>query len=413
MSWLRACNCPGSSLVDTCGSWMRALATLAATSLLYVPMLGWLGWGRVLLYGGKGQEERSHWDMAYFAMQTRFPATEGRCLEVWHCVRGRSETELEQFYSLSKKTRNGCLTRKLALGLQLLLWLIFFFKGSQFPSAFGWKISFCDESKRLFCFRCSWVSFTCTKPAHVAADHQLRCGVRGMKGSKCSFLCVNKDNFRTTLIFYIESLNVQLLQLPCSWCKKRKDDDVALCSSFPKHRKALWHGIFPLSCSWATHSSSGWDGETSIVHHHVWWDCADLMIKKLILMDLLSPFVLWIGRALLVQVGPKVWLGVFLVVLQVDEGWIRRSVLCGFKGVKRRCVMTSLTINTMNPVGEEDSYSSLGELLLLSQRFRSLVEISCSPEDFLFIFEGVSHHICTFPLHPLPQVIRSALGLPK
>lgn len=34
-------------------------------------------------------------------------------------VRGRSEVELEQSYS--KKIGNGCLTRKLALGLQLLL----------------------------------------------------------------------------------------------------------------------------------------------------------------------------------------------------------------------------------------------------------------------------------------------------
>lgn len=157
-------------------------------------------------------------------------------------------------------------------------------------------------------------------------------------------------------------------------------------------------GFFLLSCSWATHSSSGWNDETSTVHHHVWWGYADLMIKKLILMNLLSPFVLWIGRALLVQLGPKIWLGVFLVLLQVDEGWIRRSVLCGFKGVKRRCVMTSLTLNTMNPIGEEESCSSLGELLLLSQRFSSLVEISSYPEDFLFIFEGVSHLICTSPV---------------
>lgn len=51
------------------------------------------------------------------------------------CVRGRSEVELEQSYS--KKIGNGCLTRKLALGLQLLLQLIFFFKGNEFPSAFG------------------------------------------------------------------------------------------------------------------------------------------------------------------------------------------------------------------------------------------------------------------------------------
>lgn len=50
--------------------------------------------------------------------------------------------------------------------------------------------------------------------------------------------------------------------------------------------------------------------------------------------------------------------------------------------------MTSLTLNTMNPIGEEESCSSLGELLLLFQRFSSLVEISSYLEDFLFIFEG-------------------------
>lgn len=98
MSWLTACSCPGSSLVATCGSWTRALANLAATSLLYVTMLCWLGWGKVLICVGKGHEKRSHWDMAYLAMQVHFPATEGRCLEVWHCVRGRSEVELEQSY---------------------------------------------------------------------------------------------------------------------------------------------------------------------------------------------------------------------------------------------------------------------------------------------------------------------------
>lgn len=75
--------------------------------------------------------------------------------------------------------------------------------------------------------------------------------------------------------------------------------------------------------------------------------------------------------------------------------------------------MTSLTGTTMNPIGEEESCSSLGELILLSQRFSSLVEISSRPEDFLFGFEGVSHLICTSPLNPLPQVIPSALGLPK
>lgn len=209
MSWCRACNYPGSSLVAMCGSWTRALANLAAAGLLYVPVLCWLVWGRVLLCVGKGHEKRSHWDMAYFAMQMHFPATEGQCLEVWHCVRGRSEVELEQSYS--KKIGNGCLTRKLALGLQLSFWLIFFFNGNQFPSAIGWKISFCDEPKRLFCFCCSWVSFTCTKPTDVASERQLICGVRGMKGCKCSFLWMNKDNFRTTLIFCIETLNAQLL----------------------------------------------------------------------------------------------------------------------------------------------------------------------------------------------------------
>lgn len=78
-----------------------------------------------------------------------------------------------------------------------------------------------------------------------------------------------------------------------------------------------------------------------------------------------------------------------------------------------RCVMTSLTETTVNPIGEDESCSSLGELLLLPQRLSSLVEISSCPEDFLFIFEGVSHLIFTFPLHLLPQVIPSALGLPK
>lgn len=51
--------------------------------------------------------------------------------------------------------------------------------------------------------------------------------------------------------------------------------------------------------------------------------------------------------------------------------------------------MTSLTVTTVNLIAEEESCSSLGELLLLSQRFSSIVEISC-PEDFLFVFEGVS-----------------------
>lgn len=49
------------------------------------------------------------------------------------------------------------------------------------------------------------------------------------------------------------------------------------------------------------------------------------------------------------------------MVLQGDEGQIRRSVLCCFKGVKRRCVMTSLTVNTMNPIGKERT-------LLISER---------------------------------------------
>lgn len=70
---------------------------------------------------------------------------------------------------------------------------------------------------------------------------------------------------------------------------------------------------------------------------------------------------MWFGLngALLVQVGPKIWLGVFLVLLQGDEGRIRRSVLCSFKGVKMRCVMTSLTETTANPTGEEESCSCL------------------------------------------------------
>lgn len=75
--------------------------------------------------------------------------------------------------------------------------------------------------------------------------------------------------------------------------------------------------------------------------------------------------------------------------------------------------MTSLTVTTINPIAEEESCSSLGELLVLSQRFSSLVEISSCPGHFLFIFEGFSHLICTFPLHPLPQGIPSALGLYK
>lgn len=75
--------------------------------------------------------------------------------------------------------------------------------------------------------------------------------------------------------------------------------------------------------------------------------------------------------------------------------------------------MTSLTVTTINPIAEEESRSSLGELLLLSQRFSSLVEISSRPEDSLFVFEGFSHLICTFPLHPLPRGIPSALGLSK
>lgn len=52
--------------------------------------------------------------------------------------------------------------------------------------------------------------------------------------------------------------------------------------------------------------------------------------------------------------------------------------------------MASLAVTTMNLIAEEESCSSLGELLLLSQRFSSLVEISSCPEDFLFVFEGVS-----------------------
>lgn len=45
--------------------------------------------------------------------------------------------------------------------------------------------------------------------------------------------------------------------------------------------------------------------------------------------------------------------------------------------------------------------------------FVVLFKISSYPEDFLFIFEGVLHLTCTFPLHPLPQIIPSALGLPE